>query len=409
MGAVGGLLGLGGGAGGSGFSPTNGTSAQQLGTAYTGAQNAMEGQTNLLRAIQGQNGLQNQSNVYNQFQNVASGQGPNPAQAMLNQATGANVANQAALMGGQRGAGANVGLMARQAGQQGAGLQQQAAGQGASMQAQQSLGALGQAGQMANTMAGNQIGQTNALSQAQQNEQGILQGANTAHQNIQGQLANTTMQGQQALIGGLMNSFGGAGKAAAGAPAAGAKGGEVQRYADGGGAGPQSMFAQMVSGNVAQGSMPQFSQSNAGADELRKGAGSFGGGKPPSSPMAGAKNITPSGYAGADMGAGSIGRIGTMVGAHGGKVPALLSPGEKFLRPNEVKMVAGGKVSPDQVGENIPGKAPVKGNSYKNDIVKKDLEPGGIVIPRSVMNSKDPAKGAAEFVRSVLAKKGKRA
>ena len=40
----------------------------------------------------------------------------------------------------------NVGMIARQAGQQGMQAQQQAAGQGASMQAQQQLGALGAQG-----------------------------------------------------------------------------------------------------------------------------------------------------------------------------------------------------------------------------------------------------------------------
>ena len=142
MGAVGGLIGINGGNSGTGFSTPSGTNAAQLQTAYTGNQNALTSQQNLLNALQQQNGLGNQTNVYNQLQGVASGQGPNPAQAMLNQETGQNVANQAALMAGQRGASQNVGLMARQAAQQGANLQQQAVGQGASMQAQQGLNAL---------------------------------------------------------------------------------------------------------------------------------------------------------------------------------------------------------------------------------------------------------------------------
>ena len=87
----------------------------------TQAQNQLAQQNAFVQALQAQNGIGNQSNVYNQLQNVANGTGPNPAQAMLANATGQNVANQAALMAGQRGSNANVGLMARQAAQQGAG------------------------------------------------------------------------------------------------------------------------------------------------------------------------------------------------------------------------------------------------------------------------------------------------
>jgi hypothetical protein len=70
----------------------------------------------------------------------------------------------------------------------------------------------------------------------------------------------------------------------------------------------------------------------------------------------------------------------------------------------------GGNVG-DQLkfGGHVPGKAKVKGNSYKNDNVKALLSPGEIVIPRSVTQGKDPIRGAAEFVRAVMAKKGKRA
>lgn len=344
MGAVGGLLGVNGGINGTGFSTPSGTNAGQINTAYNQNQAALGGQNDLLAALQAQKGLQNQSNVYNQLQGVVSGQGPNPAQAMLNQSTGQNVANQAALMAGQRGAGANVGLMARQNAQQGANLQQQAAGQGASMQAQQALNALGQAGNMAGTMAQNQIGQVNQNVASQQAEQGILQGANTANNQIQGQLANTTMQGQQGLIGGGMNALG------AGTGLIGGKSGitSLMGKADGGliqnpNSGPQSMFAQSL---------------------MNK-------------PMM----------------------------AEGGQVPAMVSPGEKFLKPNEAQAVAQGKANPMRVGEQIPGQAKVKGDSYKNDTVPKKLEEGGVVIPRSVMDSKNPAKGAADFVRAVMAKK----
>lgn len=410
MGAIGGLLGMAGGLGGTGFSTNAGTNALQLNESFKQNQGAMDAQGNLLGALQKQNGLQNQSNVYNQLQGVVSGQGPNPAQAQLAQATGANVANQAALMAGQRGAGANAGLMARQAAQQGAGIQQQAAGQGATMQAQQSMNALGQAGDMASTMAGNAIGQTNANVASQQNEQNILQNANSANNSIQGQLANTQIGNQGKLLGGLMNS--GVSKVAGFA-----QGGPVQYLAVGGGAfSPQSMFTRTM--NAQQVQTPTFTTPSYEFEKKeKKDSGPAPLGKDPKELS---NNIT--GAAPTDLTSGSAISGGnafvgadpittpaamptSMAAAKGGKVPAMVSPGEKFLKPHEARAVADGKVSPKEVGEDIRGKAKVKGDSYKNDTVHKKLEPGGIVIPRSVMQSKDPAKGAADFVRSVMAKK----
>lgn len=396
MGAVGGLIGMAGGMGGTGFGTTGGTNGQQLNTAYTGSQNSMDAQKNLLNALQQQNGIGSQSLVNAQLQDVVNGRGPNPAQAMLNEQTGQNVANQAALMAGQRGAGANVGLMARQNAQQGANLQQQAIGQGASMQAQQSLGALGQAGNMANTMAANQIGQTNSNTNAQQNEQNILQGANTASNNIQGQMANTRMGGQQAMLGGLGN-------------AAGAISG---LFADGGAVGNafegQSMFSQFLSNPPAQ--TPTFSQydqkpmfgneKKQKTDKMAVPNAGLPAAQAQFNTMLAPNQASSNGmdaYAGKDP--------GSMFGAAGGgKVPAMVSPGERFLNPNEAKAVSQGKVDPMQVGETIPGQAKVKGDSLKNDIVKKDLDVGGIVLPRSITQSKNPGKEAKAFVDAYMAK-----
>src|ERR1035437_2296226 len=88
-----------------GVNPTDNTNAN------ANVNNTQQSQNALLAALGKQNGIQNQSDVYGQLQGVASGTGPNPAMAALNQATGANVANQSAMMAGQRGAGANVGMM----------------------------------------------------------------------------------------------------------------------------------------------------------------------------------------------------------------------------------------------------------------------------------------------------------
>lgn len=398
MGALGGMLGLNGGAGGTGFNISGGPTGGQLGQAAGQVNSAINQQQNLLNALQGQNALQNQSNVYNQLQQVASGQGPNPAQAQLAQATGANVANQAALMAGQRGAGSNVGLMARQAAQQGAQTQQQAAGQAANLQAQQSLNAIGAAGNMANTQAGQLVGGIQGLGQMAQNNQGQLLQSQAAQNQVQGGMAQTTMGNQAALIGGGMN--------AAGAAMGAAKGGSIG-YADGGvtpgamvapSSGPQSSLGQYLNFQMS-GQLPQTE-----AADLSKAGQNFGAGLKNQFSSSGSSSpqTFPTGTAtqkGATM---------PMERAKGGLVKALVSPGELFLDPKDVKNVAEGKAKASQVGEKIPGQAKVKGDSYKNDTVPAKLPAGGFVVKRTALQSPNPDRSAAAFVRASLAHKRKK-
>lgn len=161
---------------------TPGTNLGQLNSAYTGVQGALGNANTLAGTLQGgvNQGVSTQGNLTNQLEGIANGTGYNPAQASLNQNTGRNIAAQAALAAGVRGAGTNAGLIASQNAAQGANTEQEAVGQGASLQAQQSLAAQNElAG-----IAAQQVGQgTNAVqvqNQAQQGEQNILQGANTA-------------------------------------------------------------------------------------------------------------------------------------------------------------------------------------------------------------------------------------
>lgn len=84
---------------------------------------------------------------------------------------------------------------------------------------------------------------------------------------------------------------------------------------------------------------------------------------------------------------------------HGGKVPAMVSPGERYLPPEDVAAVKADKKSAMLTGELIKGKAKVKGDSLKNDVVPKTLEEGGVVIPRSVTQSQDAPQKAQEFVK----------
>lgn len=342
-------------------------------------QAGMTGQQNLVQALQAQNGLQNQSNVFNQMQGVANGTGPNPALAQLANTTGQNVAQQAALMGSQRGSGSNPALMARQASMQGANIQQQGAGQAAAMQAQQQMAALNQLSGMANQQAGQQIGATNAYTQAAQNNQqtglnalGNYNQAQLGNVGIQNQINSQNQAARNQVVGNLM---GGAG-AAMGMPSGGGM------KPSGGGGGNVDAFSgyqtQPGMALAAKGGMIEGPKSRVGQH--------FHGISMPASPA--------------------------IALAKGGQVPAMLSPGEKYLSPDKVEQVSKG-ADPMSIGKEIPGKPKVSGakNSYDNDTVPATLEEGGIVLPRSVTQSKNPHWAAHKFVSEIMArqapKKGK--
>jgi hypothetical protein len=127
-----------------------------------------------------QGGLAKQGDLYNAYGALASGQGPNPALALLQQQTGQNNAAQAALMAGQRGVSANPALMSRQIAQQGAMNQQNAIGQGAALQAQQALAAMQAQSGLAGQMVGNQMQAGGMYNDAAQNALNSMLGANQA-------------------------------------------------------------------------------------------------------------------------------------------------------------------------------------------------------------------------------------
>lgn len=363
-----------------------GTNNAQLNQAYTDANNALDtqaGQTAVLNP-QVQTAAANEATLANQFSDQAQGLGPNVAKSQLAQATGQNVANQAALMAGQRGASSNVGLLAKQAAEQGAATQQAAVGQGATLQAQQSIAAQQQQAQL----AAQQIAQAQAAANsgvgAQQGEQQILQGANTATNNanvaMQSNINNTNAAiaaGNQAAGGKAFGAIAGGIGSALGL----AKGGKVKKMAEGG-----------------------------AAVELGTGK------RIPPDPDAGSHDGVISSWLGLANG-GSVcegphkSHVANFLAAGGKatnkKVPAMLSPGEKYLSPEEVKKVMLQGANPLKMGKAVPGKAKVKGDSLKNDVVPATLEEGGLVLPRHIMNGMSREK-AELFVHKSMAKKGQR-
>jgi|688.fasta_scaffold08849_19 hypothetical protein len=288
--------------------------------------------------------IANQQMLAQQLVGQTQGLGPSVAQASLAQATGQNAAQIGALLGSQRGAGANVGLIGRQAGQLGSQAMQQAAGQAATLRAQEQLAAQQALANLAGTQLGQvqtglsqQIGGATSLEDLKQKTE-----AQKAQRqgNILGQVlgaAGTILNPVGTVIGGAL------GKAATGL------------LSGSGGRGPMGSNAEDY----------KMLASGGYVDEFRRG----------------------------------------MLGmAQGGQVPAMVSPGEKYLPPSEVQKVAMGQKPVSKAGQTIPGKAKVPGDSLKNDTVKKTLKEGGIVIPRTVMQSNNPEEQARKFVASVLAK-----
>lgn len=519
-----------------------GTNAAQLNQAYTGVQGSLENQGNLVNTLtpQASTAVGNQNFLADQYGAMARGEGPNPAQNQLNEATQKNVANQAAMMAGQRGSSANAGLMARQAAQQGAATQQTAVGQAATLGAQQQIAAQNNLANLAN----NQISQTGQAitgqGSAQQNEQAILQNANTSYNNaavgMQSNINNVNSQTAAANQNMAANTMGGISSAISAPMSALAKGGEVEshvklaemnahslgihkkHYDDGGEvdapnlgsfkAGEDSASAPNVASTAALPADNTSFSSSVNKPSSVMGGGSGGGGGGMSSMMSmaalaadggmieknpllspqsqivgpgkmaaayfnpGSSSNGPNvpgtsalpqnkesfskdvkeamakkpgdkgspdqtneqakeGYMDADAKLGvsgvdneedmmpasnndsydmqAVAKGGAIHEGHvheyfkgGGKVKAMVSPGEIWLTPEKVQKVIQEGVDPKSIGEKIKGKAKVKGDSYANDTVPRDLEEGGVVIDRKNVGTREKRE---LFVHRAIARK----
>lgn len=333
--------------------------ADQLNQATAGVNQQLSNQQGLQNQLAGQNGIANQASVFNQQQGLANalqgqamGQGPNPAQAQLAQNTGANVANQAALMAGQRGASANPALIAQMAAQQGAATQQNAVGQAATLQAQQQLAAQQQLQQqqqslagLATTQTGQQIAGQQNLTNSNQAQQGALMGALGQQNATQAGITNTQQSGQNQLNAGNQQ--------------------EGQTILKG--------LTQDIGSvlTLAHGGQVQNPKLGAVASQDRFPAPHH------------------------------LRQLGSLYHGTSYKTPQ--------YQP-QTKLAHGGETtvgSQLKTGGAVPGKAQVSGDSEKNDTVAAKLSPGEVVIPRSVMQSDDPVAGAAKFVADVQKKKGK--
>lgn len=379
MGFIPSLLGIGGGQGRGGDFQAQGVNQDQLNQAASGVNSANQQQQAFVNALQGQNGIGNQSSVFGQQQGLANqlmdqtqGGGPNPAMAQLANTTGQNIQNQAALMAGQRGVNSNPGLAARQIGQMGSQQQQAAVGQAAALRAQQQLAAQQQLQQQQAQMAGlasQQVGQQQqGLGQlgqqslaGQQQLFGMQQNQNNANAGI----AGVNAKGQQDILGGVLK--------AAGSAIGMSHGGQVQYMAGGGTAEDANSQPASMLGKFGQGlanSMQFGSQGPNDASQqsqLSKGMNSFGG----------------------SIGSKLHGLFGGAGGADAGAAGA--SAGLGGMAPMEAM--------PMSTGGPVPGQPMVGGDDPKNDTVPALLSPGEVVIPRTKVGDSEKT---AKFLNALL-------
>lgn len=392
---------------GTGWEPQRAASLEQAQQLYGQTQEQLQKQREFTQALMGQvpGALAAQKDVANLYQQQMAGTAPSVAQRQLAEATRQNVGRTAAMMAGQRGAGANIGMLARQAALAGSQAQQQMAGQAATLRAEEQQKA----------QAGMQGLSAQQIAAAQQSQGMGTQAALSAQQLILNQIAQQeaakagiaqqTAKGQSDIVGGLISGISGGiisnaqtgAKGAAGAAAHGGMAGRdfSQNYAQGGGLGSDDYWDSLKSnlGSI------RVAPALEGDSKLKKSMEKLG--------QAGGKYLMSEEPKQTGLTLNQQRMPGQMVPpmyAQGGKVPAMVSPGERYLNPSEVEKVKDGKKEADKAGMKIPGQAKVKGDSLKNDTVKMTLEEGGIVIPRSVMQSKDPGEQARKFVQAVLAK-----
>lgn len=355
--------------------------------------------------------IEAQQALEQQFLAQGMGQGPNPAQSALAQNTGANVANQAALMAGQRGAGANVGLMGRQIAQQGAATQQNAVGQAATLEAQQRLASQQAAaqqqaniGQQAQNLFGTGVSALGNQNLANISNYGQMQAANA-----QTAAANAKQTGQTGggIIGGILGGIG-----------------SIFGLAEGGEVPPIPTPTPSPSPqepNIDPDKAAKVQKSFQGSVGFAAGGPVSYAGKFLSGVLAANQQSTQDNSQ--DPLSSSIGTIASGLGSALGKATGLSSTFGSSAAPKTdaaaqgalagtlagMGAAKGGKVVHGETlaakGKEVPGKAKVKGDNLKNDNVPAMLSPGEIVIPRSIAQHPDAPNKAAQFVQSIMAKK----
>ena len=366
-----------------------GTNVDQLNNAYTGVQQGLGNVGNLVGTVQPgvAQGANSQNLLTNQLTAQTLGGGPNPAQAALNNNTGNNIKNAAAIAAGVRGAGTNAGLIASNAANTAANTQQQAVGQGALLQQQQQLNAQNQLQHLAESQVNQGTNAIQLQNQAQQNAQNILQGANTAannalvsgQQNINttnAQTAGNNASNNQSLLSGVGGAIGDIGGFIGGLFAEGGK--VPQHITD-----MRDIYHPHLApgGMVWQNSTPVSSNINGGT-----AYNSY-------APMMSQHQSS----GGADLPVSGVSSDSFTMPEIGSQF-ASVTPAPSLAEGGNVgsKLKDGGKV---------PGKPKVGHDDYRNDTVDAKLSPGEVVIPLDVMHDAGKLGKMARFVAANIERK----
>lgn len=307
-----------------------------------------------------------QNDLIDQLIAQGQGQGPNPAMNQLRMTTDQNVNQAAGFAASQRGV--NPALAARMAGQQMGQMNQQAAGQGALMGAQQQLAAQNQL----QSVLGQRIGQQsqNAIAQGQAGL-GLMQ--------QRGALEAQRRQAQQNYQNMISQVYGDMNRVNAGVSAQNAQ----------------------TSGMYGQGAMSGLSSAAQGAALMNEG----GQVNPFKNHVA--QKLAAGGTAGAYLNFQGADPMNQFMGVSDSSGVADSTSGisqglaDVFQNAFQPQSMSGASIMPgmgkmEQMptmseGGKILGKAQVQGNSESNDIVPAMLSPGEVVIPRTAMQSPEEA------------------
>ena len=386
-----------------------GTNAGQLNQAYEGAQSGLNQQQNVADILSPgvSQAANNQSTLAQMELNQANGVGPNPAQNQYNQNINNIAAQQAGAIASTKGL--SPALKAREIAQEAGAAGQNAAGQAATLQAQQQLAAENNLQNLSATQASQGAQAVQGVNNTQQNEQNILQGANTAYNNagvgMQTNLNNVNAQTAIANQNQASNIFSGIGNLASSIPIVGslfAEGGKVKKptsvydakpkMMDAGGlvttptSGPQSYVGQWLNSTQnLQG--PSIAATPTLDTNIKDPFKKKDKGGVPSIP-------------GANPGMGIAGGGDMSAVTAGGAADA---GGLSDLASVALLAAKGGTVK----AANKNQKAQVDGDSLKNDKIPALLSEGEVVMDKDTLADPGPVGQMARAVAAHIAKRNK--
>lgn len=357
-----------------------------------------------------------QSDLAKQLLAQTQGAGPNIADLQLKQATNQNNQQAAGAIASQKGM--NPALAARIIANQQAMNNQNAAGQSGVLRAQQQLAAQQGLANVYGEQAGEAQNNFNTITQANA-------AANQANAGIAQSNANQAGQLAGGLLGGAASIL------------AASSGGEIKtpqkhlqdllisignkvrpkHFYDGGST--QINTADPLDSIVSEANLDEAANptySSTGPGSFSKFANGFSAGYKNSAAASSPLSSAPSPIFGnvptnSPMPQNMFSNINipltALSRAKGGSIPVMLSPGELRIHKKDVASVLEGRKKASEVGDRVPGKAKVKGDSLKNDTFATYANSGDVIVKRTkAQNDKDAREFLLEIEKEKARKNG---